>query len=100
MGSNDGVSVSACPRCCGINPFDPNKGQFIESAHGHRRSCSLWKAIRDIEALRFERVAKRMIAKATAFNQQRRGCGNTKSHSSFGGRLGAGLTSLMRIVRW
>lgn len=41
----DGPLVRACPVCNQIDPKDPGKRDFMEEAHGHKRSCKLKQLI-------------------------------------------------------
>lgn len=45
MADGDGPLVRACPVCNQIDPKDPGKRDFMEEAHGHKRSCKLKQLI-------------------------------------------------------
>lgn len=45
MGGPTPGYARACPLCGGIDPSDPKKNGFIESAHGHKPGCELAEAI-------------------------------------------------------
>lgn len=51
MGSGeDGVESRACIKCGGIDPKDPYKGNFAESAHGHQKGCKFVKMMKTLDS--------------------------------------------------
>lgn len=50
MGANNGTWHEACPICHGVKDSRQARGDFLEVAIGHKRSCRLVKVLRDHDA--------------------------------------------------